>query len=242
MKRTYWIYGTHAVESALENPRRHCHRLCVAKNPQAYQHLRHVKVEQVDAQFFQTLFGEQAVHQGIALEVDPLPQVALDDFLQQMKNTSPLLLAILDQVTDPHNMGAILRSAVAFGVQALIVPEKSSPSLISPVLAKAASGAIENVPIVQVVNLSQAITALKKESFWILGLDAEGTRPIYQDDLRGRYVIVLGAEGKGMRRLTAESCDILVRLPTSPTFTTLNVSNAAAVAFYEFYRQNKLGT
>lgn len=238
MKKTYWIYGTHAVIAALQNPQRKCHRLCVADNPASYQNDKNIKIEQVDHRFFKSLFGDQAVHQGIALEVDPLPSVDLYDLLDTIKGESPVLLAMLDQITDPHNVGAILRSAAAFGVKALIVPEHSTPSLTSPVLAKAASGAVEHIPMIETVNLSHLMEALKKEDFWIIGLDEGGQKTIDQEDLKGRYVLVIGAEGKGMRRLVTESCDLLVKLPTASDFTTLNASNAAAIAFYEFYRQN----
>jgi 23S rRNA (guanosine2251-2'-O)-methyltransferase len=238
MKKTYWIYGIHAVTAALQNPRRQCHRLCVLHNPDSYQHYKHVKVEQVDHRFFKNLFGDQAVHQGIALEVESLPAVDLYEFLATLKGESPILLVMLDQITDPHNVGAILRSAAAFGVKALIVTEHSTPSLTSPVLSKAASGAADHVPIIEIVNLSHTIEILKKADFWIIGLDEAGQKTIDQEDLNGRYVIVIGAEGKGLRRLVAESCDLLLKLPTSADFTTLNASNAAAIAFYEFFRQN----
>jgi 23S rRNA (guanosine2251-2'-O)-methyltransferase len=238
MKKTYWIYGLHAVFAALNNSCRQSHRLCVLHNPESYHHLKHVRVEQVDARFFKNLFGDQAVHQGIALEVEPLPALELYELLTGLKDKSPVLLALLDQLSDPHNIGAILRSAAALNVNAVIVPEHPTPPLTSPVLSKAASGAVDYVPIIEVINLNQAIETLKKEEFWVLGLDETGQRSIAQENLKGRYAFVIGAEGKGLRRLVAESCDILVKLPTSSAFTTLNVSNAAAIAFYEFYRQN----
>lgn len=238
MKKTYWIYGTHAVMAALNNPQRHCHRLCTLDNLGSSQYEKHLRVEQVDQRFFKNLFGDHAVHQGIALEVEPLPSLDIYEILDSVKEEPSVLFAMLDQVTDPHNVGAILRSAATFGIKALIVPEHSTPTLASPVLAKTASGALEHVPMIEIVNLNKTIEALKKNDFWIIGLDEEGQKTIAQEDLKGRYVLVIGAEGKGLRRLVCESCDLLLKLPTSPDFTTLNVSNAAAIAFYEFYRQN----
>jgi 23S rRNA (guanosine2251-2'-O)-methyltransferase len=239
MKKTYWLYGTHAVMAALQNPQRKTHRLCVLQNPEAYKPYTQLRVEQVDQRFFKSLFGDQAVHQGIALETEPLPPLDIYDLLDTLQGEEPVLLAMLDQVTDPHNMGAILRSAAAFNVRAVIVPEHATATLTSPVLAKTASGAVEHVPIIVVVNLNQAIETLKKEQFWVLGLDEAGKKTLDQESLKGRYVIALGAEGVGLRRLVTENCDLLLQLPTSSEFTTLNVSNAAAIAFYEFYRQNK---
>jgi len=238
MKKTYWIYGTHAVETALANPKRQSHKLCLLKHQEKYAQYKQVKIELVDVGFFKKTFGDQAVHQGIALEVEPLSQPTLYEMLSSLKNVETALIAVLDQLTDPHNIGAILRSAAAFNVKALIVTQHATVSLQSAILSKAASGAVELVPIIEVTNLVQAFEILKKNEFWILGLSEQGKTSLNAEQLQGRYALVLGAEGKGMRRLTTESCDILVQLPTSQAFTTLNVSNAAAIAFYEFYRQN----
>ncbi len=147
----------------------------------------------------------------------------------------PVLL--LDQVTDPHNVGAILRSAAAFDVGAVIVTDRNAPQE-SGVMAKAASGALEVVPLIAVTNLVQAIETLKKSGYWIAGLDGAARKAIHEAKLDNKTALVLGAEGAGLRRLTTEHCDFLVKLPISDKMESLNVSNAAAVAMYELYRRN----
>lgn len=175
-----------------------------------------------------------AVHQGIAALVAPLEEPSLEDILARCGEDS--LVLALDQVTDPHNVGAILRSAAAFGIAGVIVTDRHTPS-DTGVLAKAASGALEIVPLVRAINLARTLDQLKEAEFWRYGLDEGGDTAIGGLDLGGRSCIVLGAEGEGLRRLTAEKCDRLVTIPTSATLTALNVSNAAAVAAYEWARQ-----
>jgi len=175
-----------------------------------------------------------AVHQGIAILVAPLEEPSLEDVLARCGDNA--LVLALDQVTDPHNVGAILRSAAAFGAAGVIVTDRHAPA-DTGVLAKAASGALELVPLMRAVNLARTMEQLKEAGFWLYGLDERGDAPIGSLDLKGRACIVLGAEGEGLRRLTAEKCDRLVTIPTSAALAALNVSNAAAVALYEWARR-----
>ncbi len=175
-----------------------------------------------------------AVHQGIAALVAPLEDAVLEDVLARCGEQA--LVLALDQVTDPHNVGAILRSAAAFGAAGVIVTERHAPA-DTGVLAKAASGGLEIVPLVRAVNLARALEQLKEAGFWIYGFDERGEVPITSLDLGGRVCFVLGAEGEGLRRLTAEKCDRLATIPTNNALAALNVSNAAAVAAYEWVRR-----
>jgi 23S rRNA (guanosine2251-2'-O)-methyltransferase len=175
-----------------------------------------------------------AVHQGLAVLVAPLEDPVLEDVLARCGDNA--LVLALDQVTDPHNVGAILRTAAAFGAQGTIATERHAPA-DTGVLAKAASGALEIVPLVRTVNFARTLEQLKDAGFWLYGLDERGDSPIGALDLAGRVCIVLGAEGEGLRRLTAEKCDRLVTIPTSAALGALNVSNAAAIAAYEWARR-----
>ena len=169
------------------------------------------------------------MHQGIAVLCDPLPELDLAD-LEEAR-----LLVVLDQVTDPHNVGAILRSAAAFGAEALILAERHGPAE-SGVLAKAASGALEHVALVRVKNLARAMLSLGDMGFIRLGLDSEHAEPLDRIKVGDKTAIVLGAEGKGLRRLTRDHCDRLVRLDMPGPIKSLNVSNAAALALYALSR------
>ena len=182
------------------------------------------------------LLPEGAVHQGWALEAEPLLPADLDDVLRAAEiGGGRAIVVVLDQVTDPHNVGAVLRSAAAFGAAAVLVAEHGAPPETGA-LAKAASGALDIVPLVRVVNLARALDRLKEAGFWCCGLDAEAAEPLAALDLGRRAALVLGSEGGGLRRLVRERCDYLARLPTRPELPSLNVSNAAAIALYELAR------
>ena len=228
-----WLWGTHAVRSALANPARRNKKLLISAN--ADQELRglaaksKVPVEAADHHAIDRALPRDAVHQGVALLTSPLVEVDIHDAVEGIP--SPKRLLLLDQVTDPHNLGAILRSAAAFGACGVIVQDRNSPPE-GGVLAKAASGALELVPIVRVVNIARTLDELGKRGFLRLAFADEAAEPIEQVDLGRDVVLALGAEGEGLRRLTREKCDIAVRLPTLPKMPSLNVSNAAAVALY----------
>lgn len=219
--------------AALANPMRKVKRVLVtAQARQDIGSLGGVSVAVVEAAHLQGLLPPGAVHQGIAVETAPLEQPSLDDFLAE-ETGKPVIL--LDQVTDPHNIGAILRSAAAFDAGAVIVTDRHAPAE-SAVMAKAASGALEIIPYIAVTNLSQAMESLKKAGYWTYGFDAGAKQTFAESKPDRKSALVLGAEGEGMRRLTTERCDFLVRLPMSDRMESLNVSNAAAVALYELYR------
>lgn len=228
-----WLWGTHAVRSALANPARKSKKLLISAN--ASQELRvlaakaKVPVETADHHAIDRALPREAVHQGAALLTTPLPEIDIHDAIEGIPE--PRRLVLLDQVTDPHNLGAILRSSAAFGACGVIVQDRNSPPE-GGVLAKAASGALELVPIVRVVNIARTLDELGELGFLRLAFADEAAEPIEQLDLDRDVVLALGAEGEGLRRLTREKCDVAVRLPTRPEMPSLNVSNAAAIALY----------
>jgi 23S rRNA (guanosine2251-2'-O)-methyltransferase len=241
----YWIYGRHAVEAALANPARRIRRLAVAAGdgppgelaPLLERRAREagIAVESLDRAVLSRLLPSEAVHQGVAARVEPLAETDLGDLIDALAGPEPATLLVLDRITDPHNVGAILRSAAVFGATAVILTERhAAPE--SGSLAKAASGALEYVPLIRVGNLARALEAIKEGGFWTVGLAAEAERTLAEVAPSGRVALVLGAEGEGLRRLTRERCDLLARLPTAGPIAHLNVSNAAAVGLYEIAR------
>ena len=233
-----WLYGRHPVLAALTNPERRIERLLATKDVAERYATQFAgkSVQIVAREEMAQRLPAGAVHQGLAALVSPLEEAVLEDVLARC-GESALVLA-LDQVTDPHNVGAILRSAAAFGAAGLVVTERHAPA-DTGVLAKAASGGLELVPLVRAVNLARALEQLKDAGFWLYGLDERGDAAIGTLDLGGRIGIVLGAEGEGLRRLTAEKCDRLVTIPTTAALASLNVSNAASIALYEWARRRK---
>ena len=240
-KYGHLLYGLHAVREAWLNPARECRQLWLsggmaeefaATLVQAEEReLHRPSPQRVERPVLDQMLPG-AVHQGIVLDTAPLPETALETLLAQQ----PRLLVVLDQVTDPHNVGAIMRSAAAFGATGIILTERHAPSMTGT-LAKTASGALEHIALVHVVNLARALDQLRDAGFWCVGLAEEGARNLGQLDLSGPTALVLGAEGEGLRRLTRERCDELARLPTQGAIGSLNVSNAAAVALYEARKQ-----
>jgi 23S rRNA (guanosine2251-2'-O)-methyltransferase len=238
---TLWLYGLHAVAAALKNPARRLRRLVLTEEAEAALAEKLPKPwslvpEHMDRTAMDRLLGRDAVHQGVALLADPLapPQLATT-----LERPGPVL--VLDQVTDPRNIGAILRCAAAFGVAGVITQDRNAPEETGA-MAKAAAGALEMIPLIRAVNISRTLIALKAAGFWVVGLDASGA-PLSGPSLTDRRIaLVLGAEGEGMRRLTRETCDLVAGLampgiaPGSPV-DSLNVSAAAAVALYELGRR-----
>ncbi len=234
------IYGIHAVEAALSNPKRTILHAYFTEN--AFAKLGELATERgigtsiLQSAEFDALLGPGTVHQGAALHVDPIPQLRLEDFLAALPDAEGAVLAMLDQVTDPHNVGAVLRSAAAFGIAALIVQERHSPPLTGT-LAKAASGAVEHVPVLAEVNLSRSLATLKDFGFRCIGFDSDAGEPFVDATLdASRVALVFGAEDRGLRRLVREGCDAVYALSVPGTIKSLNVSNAAAIAFYEAAR------
>jgi 23S rRNA (guanosine2251-2'-O)-methyltransferase len=237
-----WLHGLHPVAAALANPARRLRRLLLTEEAEAVLAARlpagrpwRVSPERADRARFATFLPEDAVHQGAALLADPLPPVPLDRALAHAEG--PVL--VLDQVTDPRNVGAILRSAAAFGAAAMVLQDRHAPPETGA-MARAASGALEVVPVVREVNLARALREMKEAGLWVVGLDAAAPVTLAQaaHGLGGRRVaLVLGAEGEGLRRLTRETCDEVARLPIAPEVESLNVSAAAAVALYELARR-----
>ena len=223
------LFGLHAVEAALANPKREAVKLLATEN--AAQRLapllakRKIKPELVAPRDLDRMLGVDAVHQGVLLEARSLPPMTLDDV-----DESGILL-VLDQVTDPQNVGAALRSAAAFGAAGLVMTERHSPPLHG-VLAKAASGALDIVPLILVKNLAQTLAELGERGVLRIGLAEEASEPLEATPLTRPLAIVLGAEGKGLRQLTREHCDRLCRISTQSALASLNVSNAAAVALH----------
>ncbi len=246
--KAQWIYGRHAVKAALDNPARQILRIVGLRETAAEINTLTAaartkippRVEILDRRALEALLPTGAVHQGIALEAATLAAIDLDDVLAAVPEVgAPHILVLLDQVTDPHNIGAILRSAAAFAALAVIVPEHGAPPPTGTV-AKAASGALEAVPLVRVTNLARAIERAKEEGFWCVGLDSEAPQSLTTLDLPARIALVLGAEGTGLRRLVRENCDFLAHLPTRGALASLNVSNAAAVALYALTQPRSL--
>ena len=239
-----WLYGLHAVVAALRNPERK--KLQFLATSSALENLSaHINdpepaPEIKDSQQIARLLPAGAVHQGLALRVRDLPEPSLEEACAQRDDRAPRLVVVLDQLTDPQNVGAILRSCVAFSATAVILTGRHAPPA-SGVLAKAASGALDLVPVIRVINLARAMEQLAELGYWRVGLDSDASQAIADVDLSGNIALVLGAEGSGLRQLTARKCDFLARIPASGQLASLNVSNAAAIILYEVARRRTPG-
>ena len=223
------LYGWHTVAAALANPERRIRKLWLSEN--AARRLAddnidtRVTPEIVRPQLIDQRLGPDAVHQGLLAEADPLPSPGIETLAQEG------IVLVLDQITDPHNVGAIMRSAAAFAVKAIVTTARHSPEATG-VLAKSASGALELVPVITVPNLARALNELNDQGFMTVGLDSEGTQALDAVVLRQPLALVLGAEGKGLRQLTRDTCSVVARLDMPGEIKSLNVSNAAVLALY----------
>ncbi len=235
----HWVYGWHAVNAALANHERVVTRIIAS--PTAAEKLvlptRRLPTPHVmEPRELDRILGNDSVHQGIAAEVKPLEPYRIEDILHIENPRGPIV--ILDQVSDPHNVGAIMRSAAAYDAIAVIYPkDHSAPETAT--MAKAASGALDIVKRIQVTNLATSMRELKEAGWWIIGLEGESKTLFSELKFAAKTVVVLGAEGKGMRRLTADCCDERARLPMGHGMESLNVSNAAAIALYQLYLARK---
>jgi 23S rRNA (guanosine2251-2'-O)-methyltransferase len=228
-KPRFW--GRHAVIAALANPDRVVRRIWGTREALAALALPPLlQTTYADVADLGRLVPQDAPHQGLVIEVDPLPDIWLGDLLDKGRDDRRPLI-ILDQVTDPHNVGAVLRSAAAFNALGIITQDRHSPPE-SGALARSASGALEVVPWVRVVNLARALDEIAEAGFWRIGMTGHAKGTLQQVMGEGRIAIVLGAEGEGMRQNTESHCDELAKLPISPLVESLNISNAAAIALY----------
>ena len=224
------LWGKHAVAAALDNPKRNVLRAWATREAAAFmQFPKGVAVTLAEAPDLGRLVPNDAPHQGVVIEVQPLEDVWLEDVLQGAQDRAVLL--VLDQVTDPHNVGAILRSAAAFSAIGIVTQDRHSPPE-SGALAKAASGALERVPWVRVVNLARALEEIGEAGFWRIGLTGDAEMQLQEALGPAHVALLLGAEGPGLRPNTREHCDALARLPINDAVESLNVSNAAAIALY----------
>ncbi|MDR0556201.1 MAG: 23S rRNA (guanosine(2251)-2'-O)-methyltransferase RlmB [Holosporaceae bacterium] len=237
-----WVYGKHAVQAVLQNPKRCILRLLIQEScsyfpkKEDWNQLQIQPEENVDSRVFAEILGKNAVHQGCAVLTRKLEYPSIEELVQDDSDCRPIVY--LDQLSDPQNIGSILRAAAVFGGRALVTTIHNSSTLTTAAM-KAASGATELVPLIHVVNLVNSINQLKKHGFWCVGLDEKAPCKIHEMSLNRKFILVVGSEGSGLRRLTRKSCDFFVQLPSFGDFTTLNAAQAVTVALYEILRQTQ---
>jgi 23S rRNA (guanosine2251-2'-O)-methyltransferase len=232
------IYGMHSCKDAILTGKKKILKIYVLhsiKVPDWITYTDSSKILKIGVTDFNEMLPLHAVHQGIAIEVEDI--IYCDDISTLANSAKNCVVAMLDGITDPHNLGAIIRTAAAFGINNVILTERSSCK-VTGVVAKTASGGLEHVKIHLSKNLSQTIDQLKSYGFWVVSLCESGAQFLHEINLRGKTCLIFGAEGKGIRRLPKEKSDFIARLPTKSSFSTLNVSTSAAIAFYEIAKQN----
>ena len=241
-----WIYGVHAVSALLNKQKGRIKQLVLHQTPRLQPLIDQAQAAKIPIAFVSLVQMNQRfselTHQGIAAQVKPMPALTEADLPGMLAGiTGKALILILDSITDPHNLGACLRTADAAGVDFVLIPKDKSASLNATV-AKVASGAAETVPLVRVTNLARAMEQLKEAGIWIYGAAGEATSSLYQMDMKGSIALVMGAEGSGLRRLTREHCDGLFSLPMLGSVESLNVSVATGISLFELVRQRMVGS
>ena len=247
MSETQPVYGLHAVRALLAREPSRVRRLSLQRgrdDPRSREietlaRSAGVMVERVDGELLRRWVGD-VVHQGVVAQVEPLKAWGEEDLIAALAGRPDPLVLVLDSVTDPHNLGACLRSADACGALAVVVPRDRAAG-VNPTVRKVAAGAAETTPVVTVTNLVRTLKLLKEAGLWVVGADAEGEKLSYEADLKGPLALVLGAEGAGLRELTRKTCDFLVRLPQLGSVESLNVSVATGMLLYESVRQRLKG-
>ncbi|MEH1832931.1 MAG: 23S rRNA (guanosine(2251)-2'-O)-methyltransferase RlmB [Nostoc sp.] len=242
------IYGRHPVLSALQN-QRNLNRIWITTrlryDPSFHHFLLQAKengtvIDEVEPKRLDHLTNK-ANHQGVAAQVAPYAYIELPDLIEQAKSVTDAVIVVADGITDPHNLGAIIRTAEAIGAQGLVIPQRRASGITSTVM-KVAAGALENFAVARVVNLSRALEELKEAGFWIYGTAASGSEPVHTVNFTGPIVLVIGSEGEGLSMLTQRSCDFLVSIPLQGKTSSLNASVATGMVLYEIYRQRSLNT
>jgi 23S rRNA (guanosine2251-2'-O)-methyltransferase len=249
MSEIDWVYGLHAVDALLRHNHDSIQRLYVlhGRNDERIEAIltraQRLKIAVSELSRAELDQKAEGVHQGVLAECKPLNLERSEGFLKQLLDglDHPPFLLVLDGVTDPHNLGACMRSAEAAGVDAVIVPKDKS-ALMTPTVRKVACGAAESLPFIAVTNLSRTLKTLQERGIWIFGAAGEADQNLYETDLRGPLAIVMGSEGTGMRRLTREQCDVLFSIPMAGEISSLNVSVSAGICLFEAVRQRKTGS
>ncbi len=240
------LYGIHPIESALKNPGRQCHKIVLEEGKPnerlssliSYAKKMGVRIEFLPKNPFRKKYGAH-VHQGIIGIFSPIKLLELEEFLDSVFQITPNpIIALLDEIQDPQNMGAIIRSAYFLGIQGIIIPKRRTVPL-NKTVAKCASGALEYLPVAEVTNLARTIEKLKKSQFWIIGIDAKGERPCFDMDFKEPTALIIGGENKGIRPLIKKSCDVSISIPMANLSGSLNASVAGSIIFYEILRQRK---
>jgi len=226
-----WIWGRHTVEAALANPNRKIKKLYISNDIGPLTIPPNIVTVKTSKEQISAILPKNAVHQGIALLSDPLPTTTIEQICSIPSKTQNSTIMILDQITDPRNVGAILRSAAVFGAAAVILPNRNATRLTG-VLAKSASGALDVVPLAHANNLVRTMELLKNSGYWCIGLDSQSKTKIPSSPQAAHQAITVGAEGSGLRRLTKEKCDMVYKIPSTGRVKSLNVSTAAAVALF----------